>query len=160
MDAFNEINRSRILWTVRHLWPHGVSFVFNYYRHWSSLVLRNGNGTASFLHSKEGMTQGDPLVMIAYGIGILPLIKNPKREIPDATQLWYAAADGDLGTFTRLATYFDSLTRQGPGRGYYPEPPKSVLIVLLSMGIGNPKLLRYSERSKPRTTNRRVPRRR
>ena len=31
--------------------------------------------------------------------------------------------------FARLETYFDSLTRQGLGRGYHPEPTKSVLIV-------------------------------
>ena len=57
------------------------------------------------------MTQGDPLAMIAYGIGILPLIKNPKRAIPDVTQPWYTDDAGDLGTFARLDTYFDLLTR-------------------------------------------------
>ena len=31
--------------------------------------------------------------------------------------------------FTRLETYFDSLTRHVPGRGYHPESTKSVLIV-------------------------------
>ena len=86
--------------------------------------------TASFLHSREGVTQGDPLATIAYGIGILPLIKNLKQEIPDVTQTCYNDNAGALGMFTRLETYFDSLTRQVPGRGYYPEPPKSVLIVL------------------------------
>ena len=75
------------------------------------------------------MTQGGPLEMIAYGIGILPLIHNLKREIPDVTHPLYADDAGALGTFVRLDTYFDSLTRQGPGRGYHPEPTKSVLIV-------------------------------
>ena len=28
-----------------------------------------------------------------------------------------------------IKTYFDSLTRQGPVRGYYPKPSNSVLIV-------------------------------
>ena len=82
-NTLNEINRVGMLWTVRHLWPSGARFVFNCHRHWSSLVLRNENGTTSFLHSKEGVTQGDPLSMIAYRICILPLIKNLKREIPD-----------------------------------------------------------------------------
>ena len=67
--------------------------------------------------------------MIAYGIGILPLIKNLKRAIPDITQPCYADDSGALGTFAIIETYFDSLTRQGPGRGYHPEPTKSVLIV-------------------------------
>ena len=44
---------------------------------------------AIILHSKEGVTQGYPLVMMAYGIGILTLIKNLKREIPDVKHPWY-----------------------------------------------------------------------
>ena len=36
---------------------------------------------------------------------------------------------GALGTFARLETYFVPLRRQGPGRGYQPDPNKSVLIV-------------------------------
>ena len=84
--AFNKINQVGIMWTVRYLWLSRDCFVFNLYCHWSSLVLRNRNGTASFLHSKESVTQGDPLAMIAYSISITPLIKNLKREIPDITQ--------------------------------------------------------------------------
>ena len=67
--------------------------------------------------------------MITYGIGILPLIKNLKRVIPDVTQPWYDDDAGALGAFTRPETYFDSLTHQGPGRGYHPKPSKSVLIL-------------------------------
>ena len=65
------------------------SFFFNCYRHWSSLFFRNRNVMAIILHSKEGVTQGYPLVMMAYGIGILTLIKNLKREIPDVKHPWY-----------------------------------------------------------------------
>ena len=130
-NAFKNINGIGILWTVRHLWPSGARFVFTFYRHWSSLILRNGNGTFSFMHSKEGVTQGDPLAMIAYSIGILPLIKNLKREIPDVTQPWYTDDAGALGMFAIIDTSFNSLTRQGPGRIYYPEPSKSVLIIHL-----------------------------
>ena len=83
--AFNEINQVGMLWTVRHLWPSGDRFFFNCYCHWSLLVLWNGNGTASILHSRESMIQGDPLAMITYGISILPLINNLKRAIPEVT---------------------------------------------------------------------------
>ena len=66
--------------------------------------------------------------MIAYGIGMLPIINNLKREIPDITQPWYAENAGALGTFARLKIYFGSLTCQGPGWGHHPELTKSVLI--------------------------------
>ena len=118
-----------MLWKVHHLWPSGARFVFNCYRHWSSLVLWNGNGAASFLHSREGGTQGYPLAMIAYGIVLLSLIKNIKRKLPDVTQPWYTGDAGALGAFVIIETYFNSLTRQGPGCGYNPEPYKSVLMV-------------------------------
>ena len=87
-NAFNKMYRVGTLWTFRNLWPPGACFVFNCYRHWSLLFLQNRNGTASFLNSKEGVTQGDPLAMIVYGIGILPLINNHKQDIPDVIQPW------------------------------------------------------------------------
>ena len=61
-----------------HLWLSGALLILNFYRHWSSLVFWYGNGIASSVHSREGVTQGDPLDMVAYGIGILSLIKNLK----------------------------------------------------------------------------------
>ena len=118
-----------MLWTVRQLWLYRDYFVFSFYCHWSPLVLRNRNGIASFLHRREGVTQGDPLAMITYGIDILPLIKNLKRVIPDVPQPWYSDDAGALGMFTRLETYFYFLTCQGLGWGYYPNLYKSVLIV-------------------------------
>ena len=122
-NAFNEINRVRMMWMVRHLWTPVTRFVFNCY------YFAEQEWDVQFLHSKEGVTQGDPLVMIAYGIGILPLINNLKREIPDVPQPWYTDYSGALGTFTIIETYFNSLTCQVTGRRYYPEPPKSILIV-------------------------------
>ena len=67
--------------------------------------------------------------MIAYGIGILPLIKNLKRDIPDVTQALYDEDAGSLGTSAIIETYFDFLKRQGPVHGYYLKPSKSLLIL-------------------------------
>ena len=78
-NVFNNINWFGILWTVQHLWPPGARFFFNYYCPWSLLVLNNRNGAANFLHSREGVTQGEPLTMIDLGMGILQLIKNLKQ---------------------------------------------------------------------------------
>ena len=64
-----------MLWSVRHEWPSGAQFTFNFYRHWGTLMVSNTeDGSGHFLYSKEGVTQGDPLNMIAYGIWVLPLI--------------------------------------------------------------------------------------
>jgi hypothetical protein len=73
-NAFNEQNQTAMLWTVRHEWSPGARFALNCCRHWSTLLLRGNNGAANFLHSKEGVSQGDPLSMFACGAGILPLI--------------------------------------------------------------------------------------
>ena len=94
-------------------------------------TVKSLNGTASILNIREGVTQGDTLAIIAKGIGTLPLINNLKWAITGVTQPWYADNARALGTFTRLETYFDSLTRQVPVRVYHPKPTKSVLIVRL-----------------------------
>ena len=88
-----------MLWIVRHLWPSGARFVFNFYHHCSLLVLWTGNGTASIIHSREGVTQGGTIAMIVYMIGILQLIKNLKRVIPNITQPWYDDNARALGKF-------------------------------------------------------------
>ena len=60
-NAFNEINQILMLFIVCHLFPSRALFVFNCHHHWSSLVFWYGNGTARFMHSREGVKQGDPL---------------------------------------------------------------------------------------------------
>ena len=38
-NAFNEENRTAILWDIRHEWPSGAQFTFNCYRQWATLVV-------------------------------------------------------------------------------------------------------------------------
>ena len=38
-NAFNEENRTAMLWAVRHKWPGGAQFTFTYYCHWATLVV-------------------------------------------------------------------------------------------------------------------------
>ncbi len=128
-NAFNEGNRTVMLWTVRHKWPSGARFTFNCYRHWSVLVVRYPNGHALMIFSKEGVTQGDPLAMVAYGLLLLPLIRSLKSELPDVNQPWYADDSGAGGSFAGIRKYFALLQEKGPKRGYHPEPTKSILVV-------------------------------
>ena len=82
-NAFNEDNLTAMLWAVWHKWPSGAQFTFNCYRHWATLVVRDtGDRSGHFLHSKEGVTQGYPLTMIAYVIGVLPLIRELRNAPP------------------------------------------------------------------------------
>ena len=48
------------------------------------------------------MTQGDPLDIFAYGIFVLPLIKQLKAKFTNATQPWYSDNPGALGTFKKV----------------------------------------------------------
>ena len=84
---------------------------------------------ANIVHSREGVTQGDPLDIVSYGVGVLPLIKHHKSMQPNVTQPWYAEHAGALGTFDNLEQYFKSLKINFPDRGYYPNPIKIILVV-------------------------------
>ena len=119
-----------MLWSVRHEWPSGAHFTFNCYRHWATLVVQDtGDGSGHFLHSKESVTQGDPLAMIAYGTGVLPLIRELQGDHPRVTQPWYSDNAGTGGEFTNILEHLRDLQAQGPVQGYYPEPTKSILVV-------------------------------
>ena len=129
-NAFNEENRTAMLWAVRHEWPSGAQFTFNCYRHWATLVVRNTeDGSGHFLQSKEGVTQGDLLAMIAYGIGVPPLIRELRRYHPHVTQPWYADDAGAGGSFGALMAHFRDLQLKGPAWGYFPSPTKRILVV-------------------------------
>lgn len=111
-----------MLWTVRHEWPSGARFVFNCYKHhYNILVIRNNNGTLCVTASKEGVTQGDPLAMIAYGLGLLPLIRQLKTEFLHAFQPWYADDSAVAAKFDVIQALYNRL--------YFAEPTKSILIV-------------------------------
>ena len=49
---------------------------FKCYRHCVTLVTRSGNEEGHIIYSKEEVTQKDPMVMVAYGLGILLLIRE------------------------------------------------------------------------------------
>ena len=61
----------------------------------------------SFLHSREGVIQGDPLALVANRIGFLPLIKRLKAEYPEFTQTWFNRNAGAIGAFDNIELYFN-----------------------------------------------------
>ena len=114
-----------MLWTVRHRWTTGSRFAFNCYRHSAIFVLRNPGKDASFLLSKEGVTQEDPLSMILYDLALLPLCEDLRAFDKNVLQPWYADDAAMYGLVSRTARVLRRYCEIGAHRGYYPEPAKS-----------------------------------
>eukprot|EP00957_Ditylum_brightwellii_P041621 3152427-Ditylum_brightwellii.AAC.1 len=68
---------------------------------------------------KEGMMQGDPIVMILYALAVLLLILHIKELI---------SMLGDITNQLTIKTWFDKLYKIGPPWGYIPEPEKSIMV--------------------------------
>ena len=75
-NGFNKLIRLTMLWTVRHRCPAGARFVFNCYRCWEQLLLRQPGEPPVIILSQEGVTQGYPLSMVLYGITLTPLTEE------------------------------------------------------------------------------------
>ena len=127
-NGFNELNRKAMLWTVRHLWAAGARFAFNCYRHSAQLVVQHEDRQCTILQSREGVTQGDPLSMVLYGLAMVPLAKYLREAVPTVIQPWYADDCAMSGGVKGIAEAMDILQRLGPSRGYYPEPTKSIFV--------------------------------
>ena len=75
---------------------------------WSALLLQLLHHALLVNHGtirksrQEGVTQGDPLSMICYGIAILPLIRMLKSEFPAAIQQWLAVDGSTAGKFADI----------------------------------------------------------
>ena len=93
------------------------------------MVRDTGDGSGHFLNSKEGVTQGDPLAMIAYDIRVFPLIRELWGSHPRVTPPWYVHYAGAGGKFVHILAHLWDLQARGPPRGFYPEPTKIILVM-------------------------------
>ena len=81
--------------------------------------------------SNEGTTQGDPIAMAMYALGILPLLQH-NIDVPmgeKTKRIAYADDFTGIGTLQKLKQWWDDINKIGPYIGYYPKASKSVLIV-------------------------------
>lgn len=70
---------------LRIVWPRCASFLFNTYLGYSMIMFRHFNEE---ILSQERTSQGYPLSMLMYAVGVLRLIKSLKCD--DWTQVWHA----------------------------------------------------------------------
>ena len=89
-NAFNSLNRRAALLNMFHLCSPLATVLTNTYQSASHLFI-----DGSPLLSQEGTTQGDPLAMPMYTIGIIPVIQ---QLMGLATQVWYADAAAARGS--------------------------------------------------------------
>ena len=120
-NAFNSMNREVALQNIRRLCPALATILINTYREPTDLYV-NGDR----LLSQEGTTQGDPLAMPMYALASIPLIN--KLSNSNTTQIWYADDAAAAGKLSDLREWWDTLTKEGPAFGYYPNPQKTWLI--------------------------------
>ena len=81
-NAFNEIDRTVMLWVIHHEWQSGARCCFNCYQHHELLVNHGAIGKSVVIAIQEGVTQGDPLSTICCGIGSLPLVACSRVNAP------------------------------------------------------------------------------
>ena len=127
-NGFNDLSRLMILWMVHHRFLEGARDAFNCYRHWAYLLLCLTGDVPVILLSQKGFTQGDPLSMVLYGITHVPLAEELRDTDPTLFSTFYT----DDAEFDRLArrspAQLQLLMDQGPDRGYFPEPAKSLFV--------------------------------
>ena len=121
-NAFNSLNRESTLHNVQVLCPCLAPALTNIYRKDAELFV-----AGETILSQEGTTQGDPLAMTMYALGVTPLIQAVNT--PDAKQLWFADDATTGGRLLHLRTWWDSLANVGPDYGYYVNNGKTWLVV-------------------------------
>eukprot|EP00957_Ditylum_brightwellii_P018492 1390386-Ditylum_brightwellii.AAC.1 len=65
-----------MLWYIQYYWPSGFQYDFGIYHHWKVSVLHR---IKLVLLSKEGVTQGAPMVMVLYALGTLSILEHLKH---------------------------------------------------------------------------------
>ena len=117
-NAFNNLNHQAALHNIHILCPPLATILSNTYQADVQLFI-----DGETLYSREGTTQGDPLTMAMYGIGILPLIHELTPM--NVKQVWYADDASAGGKISNLLNWWNAVCNKGPGYGYTVKPKKT-----------------------------------
>ena len=113
--------------------PALVVYAENTYNKPSDLFIDNsekeGDQTVNVIKSMEGTTQGDPIAMAMYALGLSVLQEEICYEKTNVKQVAYADDLSGAGKISDLKNWWDLVTELGPTMGYIPNAAKSVLIV-------------------------------
>ena len=104
-------------------------FAFNCYRNWAQLLLCHPGEPPVTILSREGVTQGDPLSMLFYGITLAPLAEEIRAADLGILSPFYADDAAFDGLARRSAQLLKLLMKRWLDRGYFPEPANSLFIL-------------------------------
>ena len=107
-----------MLWTVWHRWKAGARFAFNFYKHWAQLLLCQPGDLPVTILNRKGVTQGDPLSMVLYGITFVLLEEELRAVDPGLLSPFYADDAALDGSARRSAQLLKLLMKRGPDRRY------------------------------------------
>ena len=121
-NAFNALNRMTALHNIRVLCPAFATILINTYRVPVYLLVAGGGR----LVSKEGTTQGDPLAMGMYALGIQPLLNRLEGL---ARQVWCTDDATGAGSLAQVRDWWSGIVTHGPAYGFEANANKTWLIV-------------------------------
>ena len=126
-NAFNNINREALIHNIKYVCPEISTYVKNCYSEPARLFVIGGLE----IKSQEGTTQGDPLGMAVYALGVTPMLNILLIGIGNKHNRMVAFADDitAAGSLDALKQWWDHILEIGPSYGYFPQPTKSWLIV-------------------------------
>lgn len=130
-NAFNTLNRKTAIHNIKRKCPSFAPYVENTYRQPADLfiVSRDRMEKGEKIESREGTTQGDPIAMAMYALGLSVLQSKISYETTRVKQVAYADDLTGAGEIANLKKWWDEILVWGPKVGYNPNAIKSVLIV-------------------------------
>ena len=75
--------------TVRQPWTSVAQTTLNYYLHHTQFLVQVPDGTGETILIRKGVTQWDPLGMVAYGLSVLTLKHHLQEVFTHFYHTWY-----------------------------------------------------------------------
>ena len=127
-NAFNNINREATIHNMKTKCPVLARYVENTYKKPTQLFVASTSGNRGMnvetILSSEGTTQGDPVAMAMYAIGLIHLQKTIQYENTNVRQVAYADDLTGAGKVRDLRKWWDLVVNHGPKLGYFPNAKK------------------------------------
>jgi hypothetical protein len=110
-NAFNNISRRAFIKIVDYCLPSLSAFISSCYGNDSELIFSNGN----FIHSSEGVQQGDPLGPALFSLVLQSLILKIDSDCSLDLQKWFLDDGGLVGTVLELKQTLEIISSFGAG---------------------------------------------